>query len=94
MVTFNESEEINHYIDRYFKVLKFYYNEIKLKVNSEKTNILLVLRRNRRQETDDIFLVDGNETLVPKNQIRTLGWILNTRRCMDANANNAIRGVN
>ena len=94
MVTFKESEEINYYIDRYFKVLKFYYNEMKLKLNPEKTNILIVSRRNRRQETDDIFLMDGNETVVPKNQNRTLRWILNTRRCMEANANNAIHEVN
>ena len=34
--TFEDPEKINFNIDRYFKIQKFYYNEMKLQLNPEK----------------------------------------------------------
>ena len=94
IITFNDSDEINYYLDRYFKILKKYYNVMKLKLNPDKTNILTVSRKARRTETTDVKIVDEKDTILPKDQIKILGWLLNFRRSVDETANKAIRETN
>ena len=93
IVSFKESDEMNYYLDKYMEILKIYYNKMKLKINSEKTTLMIICRNQRRNETDDIRYEDEKETVIPKQQIRTLGWIMNQRMSMNLNASNAISEV-
>ena len=93
IISFKDSTEMNYYLDRYMQVLKTYYNQMKLKINSEKTNIMIVSRNQRKAETTDLRYEDEKEVVIPKAQIRILGWIMNQRMSMNSNATIAISEV-
>ena len=94
IVTFKDSTEINYYIDKFMMILKTYYNQMKLKINSDKTCIMIVSRNQRKHETVDIRYEDEKEVVIPKAQVRILGWIMNQRMDMSTNASNVISEVN
>ena len=48
MISFEEESEANHYVNRYFKILQHYYDLNKLKLNLEKTSILVVAKKTKR----------------------------------------------
>ena len=64
VITFEDPNKINFYLDRYFWIMMRYYKLMKLKLNSEKTIILTVSRKARIIETADVKIVDGNETII------------------------------
>ena len=39
LISLQEPSEANMYIDRYFKILEYYYKQNKLVLNPEKTNV-------------------------------------------------------
>ena len=68
MIVFENSEEINFYLDRFFKVLGTKYILIKRQTNKEKTNILIVSSKGRRQDTVDVRIENATEEINPKRQ--------------------------
>ena len=93
-ITLEDEEQINFYIERYMKILKIYYNIMRLKLNPKKTNILVVCKKRRRNKTEDIRIMDGTKEIKPKNQIRIYGWIMNYRMDITPIATKVISGVN
>ena len=75
------------YIDRFFKILKTYYNDQKQKINTDKT-LLLVLAKPKHQDfKDEIRRKEETETVHQKQQIRVLGWVVNEQVRMDTHIN-------
>ena len=85
VISFENTDEINKYLSTFFKVLKLYYDTMKLKINSDKTNVLVVNKPKHEEEVKKIVLNTGSEVLVPKKQIKVLGFYLNSRLSMDSN---------
>ena len=84
IIEFEDPSEANFYLDRFFKVLKVYYNDMKLKLNSDKTSLLVISRPNHTAWKDDIILIDDKETIKPERQIKVLGWLQNERMSQDS----------
>ena len=79
VINFKDEDLINYYVDSYMKVLKTYYNIMRLKLNPGKTNIMIVCKRRRRHEMGEIQIVDGTEQIKTKNQIKILGLEMNNQ---------------
>ena len=83
MISFHEESDENKYIKNYFEILKFYYRISKLSINPEKTNLLIVANPTIRNRNTNIKIETETEDVVPKKQIRILGWETNIRLSMD-----------
>ena len=79
MIRFKEGIEANHYINRFFDILRHYYNLNKLKLNPEMTSVLIVLKPNVKERNKDIRIVidPENDDDVPKKSIKVLDWEIN-----------------
>ena len=80
-MSFSILEEANSYIDVYFKILTIFYNQNKLLLNPEKTNLLIIANPSVRNQK--IEIKTDSETVTPKKQIRILGFETNNRNSMD-----------
>merc|ERR1712081_74725 len=66
---------------------------LKLQINAEKTNIL-VIPSNKSDNSEGIELREENKTITPKKQIKILGFLLNPRMSLDSHLNATIMKVN
>ena len=89
----NSKEDLTKYMNQYFKLLKAYYNILKLQINAEKTNIL-VIPSNKNDNSEGIELREENKTIMPKKQIKILGFLLNPRMSLESHLNATILKVN
>ena len=94
VIAFKNPDEVTFNINRFFSVLKIYYNDMKLSLNPDKTNLLVISKPSLRQFTNDIRIEDDEEVIKPKQQIRILGWLVNTRLSMDSSINATISSIN
>ena len=96
IITFKEPKEANPYINTFFKVLKLYYSTMKLKINDEKTNLLVINRPNKENEAKEIKLeTESNyKPVLPKKQIKVLGWYMNRQMNMNSNLMKVIQKTN
>ena len=94
IIVFKDPTNANYYIHRYFQTLKIYYNLMKLKINADKTGILVIGRPCLDIYRDDIRIEDGPDIIKPKPQIRILGWYLNFRLSYDTTVNQTVSIVN
>ena len=88
MISFADPTEANKYIERFFSILKIYYNDMKLKMNSDKTSLLIISKPNL-----DKYKNDEEEVIKPKPQIKLLGWTMNERSKQDSNLNIVIGSI-
>ena len=72
------------YVERYFRVLDYFYKQNKLVLNPEKTNILVVAKPAIKALADDIRIVTDKEEVKPSKSIKMLGWETNERLSMDS----------
>ena len=82
-LSFDDPDDANHYLNRYFLILVFFYIQNKLLINPEKTTILVVAKPQKILEADDIRIVTEKEEVRPSKQVKILGWITNPRMNMD-----------
>ena len=87
-----EHEKLEDYINTYFKVLKEFYSANKLKLNAEKTTLLIASQPRNREKNKNTKLYNdpGEKDVVPTNQIKVLGFITNERGRNDTQAGKII----
>ena len=93
VIKMEDPEQTEKYINEFFKVLQYFYFVMKLKINPDKTNIMIICRPNKDKHRN-IKLKTITEEIMPKKQIKVLGWTINERLSMDTHANNVLRNIN
>merc|ERR1712240_720890 len=73
IVTTNDSTTIQDYINDYYRLLETYYDTNKLKINADKSRILIICRPGHRQLTYKIQLTASNYTILQSDTIKMLG---------------------
>merc|ERR1712240_548772 len=73
IVTTNDSAKIQSYINDYYRLLETYYDINKLKINTDKSKILIIYRPGHKQMTDKIQLTASNYTILQSDVINILG---------------------
>ena len=66
---------------------------MKLKINCDKTNVLVINKLKHEEKVNTIALNTGSEVLIPKRQIKVLGFYFNSRLSMDSNINAASKST-
>ena len=73
IITSDNSSHIQEYINKYFKLLEGYYNLNKLKLNPDKSKLMITCKPQMREGTSDIKLVTNEYTVEHVNKIKALG---------------------
>ena len=56
IITTNDSQQLQTYINKYFKILEYYYNTNKLLMNSDKSKFLILCKPSLCTHTNNIKL--------------------------------------
>ena len=72
-VTGYNTQKLQQYIDQYYILLTNYYNINYLKINSDKSTLLVTTKLTNRLMSNDIKLTSGNYTIQQSDKIRILG---------------------
>ena len=76
VIEFKDPTDANFYLDRYMKVLQIFYNDSKLKINMDKTALLVISKPKHQAIKEEIRIEDELEVVKPKAQLQILGWNL------------------
>ena len=81
----NTKEEMEKYLESYHKVIETYYSANKLKINSDKTQ-LIITRKKWKDKTDEKvkFKTKEGDSIREVNALRVLGFIKNNRDSYDS----------
>ena len=91
-VAVNNPEELEVYVNNFFKVLIEFHNANKLKLNEEKTTFLVTAMPRHQDKAKSIEIeVENDENVKPSTQIKILGFLTNVRGKNDSQANKVIR---
>merc|ERR1712240_125815 len=90
----NNAEEIENYSNAYFKLIESFYTINRLKLNPDKSRLMVVCRPNRREETKNFVMKAGNYIIEQKEKIKVLGMYLMSGLSNHANISNIISKVN
>merc|ERR1712175_28152 len=78
----------------YFKLIESFYTINRLKLNPDKSRLMVVCRPNRREETKNFVLQVGNYIIEQKEKIKVLGIFFTSGLSNHANISNIISKVN
>ena len=90
-VAVNNPEELEVYVNNFFKVFIEFHNANKLKLNEEKTTFLVTAMPRHQDKAKSIEIeVENDENVKPSTQIKILGFLSNIRCKNDSQANKVI----
>ena len=90
----NNIDEIEKYTNAYFKLIECFYTINKLKLNPDKTRLMVVCRPNRRDEVKNFVLKAGDYIIEQKDKIKVLGIFFTSGLTNHVNISNIISKVN
>merc|ERR1712240_569429 len=90
----NNPKEIENYTNSYFKLIECFYAINKLKLNPDKTRLMVVCRPNRREEVKNFVLRAGDYIIEQKDKIKVLGVFFTSGLTNHVNISNIISKVN
>merc|ERR1712240_665009 len=90
----NNAEEIEKYSNAYFRLIESFYDINRLKLNPDKSRLMVVCRPNRRGEIRNFVLKAGDYIIEQKDKIKVLGVLFTSGLSTHANISNIISKVN
>ena len=90
MVSSNNPNRLQIYINRLFVILEKYYNIDKLTLNEDKTKFMVVCRSNLRQNISNMTLMTNNYVIEQSSKVKILGIFFSAGLSQIAMYNNII----
>ena len=84
IISFNDHSQIKNYLTNYYKLIHSYYNINKLKINADKTQLLLNYKEKHKQNFKNFFFNAENFKIKPKKVIKILGAYLRNDLKLDS----------
>ena len=81
VISGTEHTELENYINAYFQLLEIYYNSQKLKINTDKTQLLIcgIPRLLNKHKHTKISTAPNLPNVKPVEQMKILGYLFNAR---------------
>lgn len=93
IITSENSKDIKEYINKYFKLLEGYYNLNKLKLNPDKSKLMIMCKPQMRKGTNDIKSITNEYTVEQVSKIKALGVFITAGLTNHAMVNHIISKV-
>merc|ERR1712177_105496 len=90
----NSADEVQNYSNRYFKLIQNFYAINRLKLNPDKTRLMVVCRPNKRQEVQNLILNAGEFIIEQVDKIKVLGVFFTSGLSNLTNISNIISKIN
>merc|ERR1712115_299721 len=90
----NNAAEIEKYSNGYFKLIEGFYTINRLKLNPDKTRLMVICRPNKREDVKNFVLKAGEYLIEQKEKIKVLGVYFTSGLSNHANILNIISKVN
>ena len=89
VITADPGVDIEDYTRNYFNLLGIYYNSQKLKINTDKTQLMVCSKPRYMDQIENMEIETSDETenVKPQAQIKILGYLFNTRGNIDNQVN-------
>ena len=81
---FSDPGQIKSFLTNYYNLIKSFYNINKLKINSDKTNLLLTHKPKLKEHFKNFFFMAENDKIKPKKVIKILGTYIKNDLKMDS----------
>ena len=94
IITTNSSDDIEAYINKYFKLVENFYNINKLKINPDKSKLMIVCKPTYRSSTNSIVLQTSQVVIEQVQKVKALGMYISSGLTNHANVSNIISKVN
>ena len=94
LIAGNSADEVQNYSNRYFKLIQNFYSINRLKLNPDKTRLMVVCRPNKRQEVQNLILNAGEFIIEQVDKIKVLGVFFTSGLSNHANISNIISKIN
>ena len=94
-IIFEDPSEVDEYLDNFFKVLTAYYNLSKLKLNEDKTALMISSKPKHREEYKDVTIKtnEDEDDVKQQKQVKILGFLTNQRGNNDSQISKVISEV-
>ena len=79
IIIISDRTQIMMYLNKYFQLLKIFYNLNKLKINDDKTNLMLINNPRHEAEVKDTKITTNTDIIKPKEKFTILGWVINRK---------------
>ena len=92
VITEDPGMDIEEYTNSYFKLLEIYYNSQKLKINTDKTQLLVCAMPRFINQIKNMIIQtpDDTENVKSQEQIKILGYLFNGRGNIDNQMNKLV----
>merc|ERR1712115_247131 len=90
----NNAAEIEKYSNGYFKLIEGFYTINRLKLNPDKTRLMVICRPNKREDVKNFVLKAGDYLIEQKEKIKVLGVYFTSGLSNHANILNIVSKVN
>ena len=87
VIGFRNIDDISKYLNSYYKLLEKYYGVNMLKINPDKTKLLIICNKKLRNQYDKISFEAGNYTIKQDKYIKILGTWLQNNMSLDKQIN-------
>ena len=94
IIVTKEYQNIQPYVDKYFKLLENFYHLNKLKINPEKSRIMIVCKPKFRECVKDIVINTDLKVIKQVNKLKALGMYFTSGLSSCANVNNIVSKIN
>ena len=75
VIAFNDHTQIQSYLSNYYTLIHNYYNINKLKINADKTQLLMVYKAKHIENFKNFYFYANNFKIKPKKVIKILGFL-------------------
>ena len=94
IISCNNIDDLQIYVQRYYYLLDHYYAANKLKLNEDKTQLLISCKNRYRQLTNNFHIMAGNYKITQKESVKILGYYLSLNLNHDIYINKVVSKIN
>ena len=94
MLSTKNIDQLQNYVDKYFKLLENYYNINKLSLNQEKSKYMIICKPSMRAKCSNLVMKTTNHIIEQANKIKVLGIFISSSLSNIPTINNIIFKVN
>ena len=90
VIAFIDHSQIKSYLTQYYNLIQSYYNINKLKINADKTQLLLIYKNKHKENLKNFFFKANQFKITPKKVITILGAHLREDLKLDTQIGNLV----
>ena len=94
IISTSKTNEIADYINKFYRLLEAVYNINKLKINNDKTELMVICKNKHRKSTKNIQITASGHKVKQVNKVKILGYIMQNNLHHDKHISQITSNIN